>query len=183
MQSNKDEQNAALFPDGVGEWCHVFARRLWPIARSLTGPGTRETLRLLAEELPDLKIHEIASGEGAFDWTVPDEWTIREAYIEDEDGNRIADFKVNNLHVLGYSEPVDKWLSLEELDKHLYSLPEQPDAIPYVTSYYKRRWGFCLSQIERDSLKRSQYRVHIDADLAPGVLNYADLIIPGETDE
>lgn len=108
MQSNNGEQNSALFPDGVGEWCHAFARRLWPIARSLTGPGTRETLRLLAEELPDLKIHKIASGKEAFDWTVPDEWTIREAYIEDEDGNRIADFQVNNLHVLGYSEPVDK---------------------------------------------------------------------------
>lgn len=183
MKSNNDEQNAALFPDGVGEWCHAFARRLWPIARSLTGPGTRETLRLLAEELPDLNIHKIASGEEAFDWTVPDEWTIRDAYIEDEDGNRMADFKVNNLHVLGYSEPIDKWLSLEELNKHLYSLPEQPNAIPYITSYYKRRWGFCISQIERDSLKPGQYHVYIDADLAPGVLNYADLIIPGETDE
>lgn len=183
MQSNHDEENVALFPGGVGEWCHAFARKLWPIARSLTGPGTRETLRLLAEELPNLKIHEIASGEEVFDWTVPDEWTIREAYIEDEDGNIIADFKVNNLHVLGYSEPVDKWLSLEELDEHLYSLPEQPDAIPYVTSYYKRRWGFSLSQIERDSLKPGQYRVYINSDLAPGVLNYAELIIPGETDE
>lgn len=183
MQSNDHEQNAALFPDGVGEWCHAFARRLWPIARSLTGPGTRETLRLLGEELPDLKIHEIQSGTDAFDWTVPDEWTIRDAYIEDENGNRIADVKVNNLHVLGYSEPVDTWLPLEELDKHLYSLPDQPDAIPYVTSYYKRRWGFCLSQTERDLLRPGQYHVHIDADLAPGVLNYADLIIPGETDE
>lgn len=182
MQSNDHEQNAALFPDGVGEWCHAFARRLWPIARSLTGPGTRETLRLLGEELPDLKIHEIQSGTDAFDWTVPDEWTIRDAYIEDENGNRIADVKVNNLHVLGYSEPVDTWLPLEELDKHLYSLPDQPDAIPYVTSYYKRRWGFCLSQTERDLLRPGQYHVHIDADLAPGVLNYADLIIPGETD-
>lgn len=183
MQSNDNGQNDALFPNGVGEWCHAFARRLWPISRSLTGPGTRETLRLLGEELPDLKVHDIPSGTDAFDWTVPDEWTIRDAYIEDENGNRIVDFKVNNLHILGYSEPVDTWLSLEELDTHLYSLPDQPDVIPYVTSYYKRRWGFCLSQAMRDLLKPGQYHVSIDADLAPGVLNYADLIIPGETDE
>ncbi len=175
--------NNVLFPSGVGEWCHAFARRLWPISRSLTGPGTRETLRLLKEELPDLKIYDIASGTDAFDWTVPDEWTIHDAYIEDEDGNRIVDFKVNNLHILGYSEPIDTWLSLEELEKHLYSLPGQPEAIPYVTSYYKRRWGFCLSQTMRDSLKPGQYHVRIEANLAPGVLNYADLIIPGETEK
>lgn len=183
MQSNRNGQDDALFPNGVGEWCHAFARRLWPIARSLTGAGTRETLRLLSEELPDLRVHCITSGTDAFDWTVPDEWTIRDAYIEDQDGIRIVDFKVNNLHVVGYSEPVDTWLSLEELDTNLYSLPDQPNAIPYVTSYYKRRWGFCLSQAMRDELKPGQYHVCIDADLSPGVLNYADLIIPGETDE
>ena len=183
MQSNDIRHSDALFPNGVGDWCHAFARRLWPITRSLTGPGTRETLRLLGEEMAGLNVHEIPSGAEAFDWIVPDEWTIREAYIEDETGNRIVDFGVNNLHVLGYSEPVDAWLSLEELDKHLYSLPNQPDAIPYVTSYYKRRWGFCLTQTTRDSLDPGTYHVRIDADLAPGVLNYADLIIPGETDE
>ena len=183
MQSKNDQQNTMLFSDGVGKWCHDFAHQLWPITRSLTGPGTRETLTILGSELPNLKIHEIASGESAFDWTVPDEWTIREAYIEYQDGTRIADFKINNLHVLGYSEPVDTWLTLEELDKHLYSLPGQPDAIPYVTSYYKRCWGFCISQNDRGSLKAGKYRVYIDADLSPGTLNYADLAIPGKTKE
>lgn len=183
MQSDENQENDLLFSGGVGEWCHAFARRLWPITRSLTGSGTRETLRLLREEVPGLTIHDIPSGAAAFDWTVPDEWEIRDAYIEDEAGNRIVDFKVNNLHVLGYSQPVDAWVSLEELNSNLYSLPEQPNAIPYVTSYYKRRWGFCLSQSMRDALKPGQYHVHIDADLAPGVLNYADVIIPGETDK
>ncbi|MEO0766203.1 MAG: DUF4910 domain-containing protein [Pseudomonadota bacterium] len=183
MPQNENTLDASLFPDGVGNWCHAFARRLWPISRSLTGPGTRETLQLLAQELPGLEIHSVPSGAAAFDWTVPDEWTVREAYIADENGDRVVDFKTSNLHLLGYSEPVDRSLSLEELDKHLYSLPEQPDAIPYVTSYYRRRWGFCMSQTQRDALRPGQYHVRIDADLAPGVMNYADLILPGQTDQ
>ncbi|MEL6807938.1 MAG: DUF4910 domain-containing protein [Pseudomonadota bacterium] len=183
MPQNENTLDASLFPDGVGNWCHAFARRLWPISRSLTGPGTRETLQLLAQELPGLEVHSVPSGAAAFDWTVPDEWTVREAYIADENGDRVVDFKTNNLHLLGYSEPVDRSLSLEELDRHLYSLPEQPDAIPYVTSYYRRRWGFCMSQTQRDALRPGQYHVRIDADLASGVMNYADLILPGQTDQ
>lgn len=183
MPQNENTLDASLFPDGVGHWCHAFARRLWPISRSLTGPGTRETLQLLAQELPGLEIHSVPSGAAAFDWTVPDEWTVREAYIADENGDRVVDFKTNNLHLLGYSEPVDRSLSLEELDRHLYSLPEQPGAIPYVTSYYRKRWGFCMSQTQRDAMRPGQYHVRIDADLAPGVMNYADLILPGQTDQ
>lgn len=167
----------------VGKWCFALAKELWPINRSLTGEGVRTTLARLKEELPNLVVHEVPSGTSAFDWIVPDEWTIRDAYIEDQAGNRIVDFREHNLHVLGYSEPVDKWLDLKDLQSHLYSQPDQPEAIPYITSYYKRRWGFCLSEQQRLSLPDGKYRAVIDSDLKPGVLNYGELLIQGETEE
>lgn len=174
-----------LSPDNlaVGSWCFSLADELWPINRSLTGAGVRETLARLKEELPRLTVHEVPSGTNVFDWVVPDEWAIREAYIEDEAGNRIVDFHENNLHVLGYSEPVDEWLDLDALQAHLYSQPDQPDAIPYVTSYYKRRWGFCLTDNQRRSLPVGRYRAVIDSDLGPGVLNYGELLISGESEK
>jgi aminopeptidase-like protein len=165
----------------VGQKMHDLARALFPICRSLTGNGVRKTLQILQQYLPELDIHEVPSGAHAFDWTVPSEWNIDDAYLLGPDGHKVVDFQQNNLHVVGYSEPVDKEMSLAVLQQHLYSLPEQPSAIPYITSYYERRWGFCLSHHEREALKDGTYRAVIDSALVPGALTYADLIIPGET--
>ncbi len=159
---------------------------LFPICRSLSGEGVRETLRYFQNILPQMTIHSVPSGTQVFDWTVPDEWNVRDAFIADETGKRVIDFQANNLHLLGYSEPIDTRMSFAELDKNLYSLPEQPSAIPYITSYYKRRWGFCLTENQRNELRKNpeaQYHVKIDSILEPGVLNYGELIIPGATDK
>jgi len=160
-----------------------LVKDLFPINRSLTGQGVRKTLAYLKNILPNLQIHDVPTGYKAFDWEVPKEWQCEDAYIADMQGNKIIDFKENNLHLVGYSTPVDKVIDREELFEHLYSLPKQPDLIPYVTSYYKERWGFCIAHNDFDKFNEDNYRVCIKSQLFDGVLNYADFVIPGETDE
>lgn len=167
----------------LGEEIYALAEELWPICRSITGNGVRKTLQILRQYIPDLKTIEVNSGTIAFDWVVPQEWNITEAFILDSSGNKIVDFKENNLHVVSYSLPVDIQISLDELQNHLFSLPEQPDAIPYITSYYTPRWGFCLTDNARKQLKPDTYRVKIDSELSNGSLSYGELIIPGSTDD
>jgi aminopeptidase-like protein len=169
-------------PSDTGQKIYALLSELFPINRSLTGQGVRDTLTRLQDFIP-LDIHSVESGTTAFDWTTPPEWNIREAWVKNAEGEKIIDFQVSNLHVMGYSTPVDKTMQFSELRGHLHSLPEQPDAIPYITSYYKERWGFCLSHEQLLSLPEGEYHVYIDSDLSEGILNYADLVIPGESSE
>lgn len=167
----------------IGKEIHQLAQELWPICRSITGNGVRQSLKIIQKHIPDLKMYEVPSGTKCFDWTVPKEWNINDAYILDPQGKKIIDFKKSNLHVVGYSIPVNKTLSLDELKAHLYTLPEQPDAIPYITSYYSPHWGFCLSQIQYEQLEEGNYQVVIDSELKDGHLTYAELLIPGESEQ
>lgn len=166
----------------LGEESYSLIKRLYPLCRSITGEGTLETLRIIQEELP-LNIQGIASGTEVFDWIIPDEWNIREAYIETLSGERVIDFKNSNLHVVSYSAAIDQVLSIETLQQHLHSIPEHPEWIPYRTAYYNRSWGFCLTENQRQSLTDAEYRVVIDAEHKPGHLHYGDLLIPGESEE
>jgi len=156
--------------------------RLYPICRSITGDGVRETLRILQEHVP-LEIHEVPSGTPVFDWTVPDEWNIRDGWIKDPAGEKIVDFQKLNLHVLNYSEPIHKKVGLAELKEHLFTLPDHPDWVPYRTSYHNRNWGFCMEHRLFQSLEEGEYEVCIDATLEPGSLTYGELFIEGKTDQ
>ena len=168
----------------VKEEMYELCERLFPICRSITGDGVRKTLQMLVEVYGnDINIPEVPTGTKVFDWTVPKEWNIKEAYIENSKGQRVIDFKNNNLHVVGYSLPVDKFVDLQELKSVVYTQPDQPDAIPYVTSYYKECYGFCMSQNQLDKLPEDTYHIVIDSELKEGSLTYGEIIIPGDTEE
>jgi aminopeptidase-like protein len=163
----------------IGAILHAHVAELFPICRSITGEGLRETLRYIAHHVP-LRLTEVPSGTQVLDWEVPPEWTLRGARIETLDGRPIVDVRNNNLHIVQYSVPFTGSVSRGELETHLHSLPERPDAIPYVTSYYRRDWGFCLTHRARMALTDPAYRVHVDTELAPGSLTYGECVLPGE---
>jgi aminopeptidase-like protein len=156
--------------------------RLYPICRSITGDGLRQTLRIIARHIP-LQLTEVPTGSPVFDWTVPNEWNLKRATLTSPDGRIIADTDVHNLHVMNYSVPMSATVSLADLKPHLHSLPDKPDWIPYRTSYYAPNWGFCLPHRVLESLPDGDYRVEIDTTLSPGSLTYAELLIPGQTDD
>jgi aminopeptidase-like protein len=165
----------------LGEEMHAFVAELYPFCRSITGEGLRETLRRVGARVP-LVMHEVPTGTQVFDWTIPREWNIRDAYVQDAGGRRVVDFRESNLHVVGYSVPVRRRLPLAELRNHLFTLPEHPDWIPYKTSYYEESWGFCLSQSDLEALDDGEYEVCIDSSLGDGHLTYAECYLAGETD-
>jgi len=167
---------------GSGRELYDFASRLYPICRSITGDGVRQTLRLVGERMP-LKVHEVPSGARVFDWEVPLEWNIEDAAVTDAHGRRVIDFKEHNLHIVSYSEPAGVSLSREELMPRIHTLPEHPDWIPYRTSYYRRTWGFCMRHADRERLAAGSYRVDIKSRLARGSLTYGETVIPGRTRE
>ena len=169
-------------PPGIGEEMHRFMAELYPICRSLTGDGVRETLRRIQKHVP-LTVHEVPSGTPVLDWTVPKEWTIRDAWVADARGRRVIDFQRSNLHVVGYSVPVRASLSLRELRPHLHTLPDRPHWIPYRTSYWEPRWGFCLPHAVLESLDEGPYEVVIDSTLEDGHLAYGECVLPGEEPE
>jgi aminopeptidase-like protein len=169
-------------PDTIAHDAYELMRRLFPLCRSLTGNGVRQTFDVLAEHIPITRA-EVPSGTRVFDWVVPDEWNIREAYVAAPDGTRVVDFRDSTLHVVSYSEPVRTTLPLEQLRERLHTLPDQPDLIPYRTSYYARTWGFCLSHRRLLELEAGDYEVVIDSTLEPGHLTFAELLLEGATDD
>ncbi len=166
----------------TGEEMYQLISELYPICRSITGDGVRQTLAAYKRLIP-LEVHEVPSGTAIFDWTVPKEWNIRDAYIADLRGERVVDFRKSNLHVLNYSTPVRARMALKDLRPHLFTLPDKPEWIPYRTSYYKENWGFCLSQNHLDAMQDEEYEVVIDSSLEPGSLTYGEYFVQGETDD
>jgi aminopeptidase-like protein len=166
----------------LGNNLHAFVSELYPVCSSITGNGLREILRRIGKRIP-LEVHEVPTGTAVFDWTVPREWNIRDAYVRNSRGEKVIDFKNSNLHIMNYSVPVNARMSLQELKNHLYALPDRPDWIPYRTSYYRETWGFCLSQRQLDALPEDEYEVVIDSSLERGSLTYAECLVPGTSKE
>lgn len=166
----------------LGKELHAFMAELYPICRSITGGGVRETLRAIQERI-SLEMYEVPSGTKVFDWTVPLEWNVADAYVMSREGKRVIDFKVHNLHLMSYSSPVRKKMSLADLRPHLFTLPDHPEWIPYRTSYYKENWGFCLRQADLERLSDDDYEVVVDSNLQPGSLTYGEAYLPGETSD
>ncbi|MCC6208466.1 MAG: DUF4910 domain-containing protein [Gammaproteobacteria bacterium] len=177
-----DDKDLPVRAPSDGDEMYDLARRLFPICRSITGDGVRETLGALRERLP-IEIHEVKTGTQVFDWTVPKEWNIRDAYILDCRGQKVIDFRNSNLHVLNYSVPIRARVSNEELKKHLFSLPDRPDWIPYRTSYYSENWGFCVSHNQYLTLTEPEYDVVIDSELKDGHMTYGEYYKPGASKE
>jgi aminopeptidase-like protein len=165
-----------------GQQMYDLVSELYPICRSITGNGVRDTLRRIARNIP-LQIREVASGTHVFDWTVPREWNIRDAWVKDSAGHRVVDFQRSNLHVVSYSVPVHRKMALSDLRPHLHTLPDRPDWIPYRTSYYQQTWGFCLAHRDLERLRDDEYEVCIDATLEDGYLSYGEFLLPGKTSE
>jgi aminopeptidase-like protein len=168
--------------DRLGLEMYHLIEHLYPICRSITGDGVRKTLHLLQQHIP-LEIYEVPTGKQVFDWTVPKEWNVRDAYIKNDRGEKVVDFQVSNLHLLNYSIPIHQKMPLSQLKEHLFTLPEYPDWIPYRTSYYKETWGFCLSDRVLAGLEDGEYEVYIDSSLADGNLSYGEYFLPGQTTE
>ncbi len=167
----------------IGDEIYQLAKKLWPLNRSISGEGVRESLDVISKYIPNINIKSIPSGTKVFDWTVPKEWKVKEAYIIDPSGKKICDYSINNLHLVGYSVPFKGNIELEELKKHLHTLPDQPNAIPYVTSYYKSRWGFCITYDQLNTLVNGTYEVVIDSTLFDGQMDYGELEIQGKSDK
>jgi aminopeptidase-like protein len=164
--------------DVMGRELYDRVGRLYPICRSITGNGLRETLGIIAREI-QLTTTEVPTGTQVFDWTIPREWNIRDAYVKDSEGKKVVDFAASNLHVLNYSTPVHQKMSLSDLQTHLFSIPDRPEWIPYKTSYYTPNWGFCLSERQRQSLRDGEYEVRIDSSLEDGHLTFGECVLPG----
>jgi aminopeptidase-like protein len=171
-----------LATDDIGEEIFAFAAEIYPICRSITGNGVRETLRAISAHIK-VEAHEVPTGTAVFDWAIPREWNIREAYIKNAEGEKIVDFAQSNLHVMSYSVPVRQRISLAELKQHVYTLPDQPDLIPYRTSYYAENWAFCMPHRLLESLRDEPYEVVIDSSLTDGYLTYGEYLHEGDTED